>query len=100
MSQNVYNFHYNNHRHFHRLCLKNQGYILFQLKQKIMKLIHKKLKKVAILDGGNVLNLLLYSIFLKIRPNSNVHPKYSKVSITRPGRSRLLEFEKNIVLVV
>ena len=25
---------------------------------------------------------------------------YSKVSIIRPGRSRLLEFEKNIVLVV
>ena len=27
-------------------------------------------------------------------------PAYSKVSIIRPGRSRLLEFEKKIVLVV
>ena len=51
MSQNVYNFHYSNLRHFHREYLKNQGCNLFQLKQKIMKLTHKKPEKVAIQDG-------------------------------------------------
>ena len=53
--------------------------------------------------------ILLFNIFLKLQLNKfffydftetsfdiklNVH-KYFKLSITRPGRSRLLEFEKN-----
>jgi hypothetical protein len=32
--------------------------------------------------------------------NMKISSDYSKVSIIRPGRSRLLEFEKQIVLVV
>ena len=36
---------------------------------------------------------------IALAPTSNFDP-YSKVSIIRPGRSRLLEFEKKIVLVV
>ena len=38
MSQSVYNFHYNNHRHFHRVYLKNQGCNLFHLKLKLLQL--------------------------------------------------------------
>ena len=36
----------------------------------------------------------------KIASIAKIKKKYSKVSIIRPGRSRLLEFEKKIVLVV
>ena len=41
----------------------------------------------------------VFAIFLSLDFKNNVH-KYSKVSIIRLGCSRLLEFEKKIVLVV
>jgi hypothetical protein len=41
--------------------------------------------------------VVLLKILLQLKTNET---KYSKVSIIRPSRFRLLEFEKKIVLVV
>ena len=50
--------------------------------------------------AGNELNLFLSQLWLGFIIESGRQTMYSKLFIIRPGCSRFLEFEKNIVLFV
>ena len=50
-------------------------------------------------DNKIVLRFILFSYFVVASQHYSEGLAYFKVSIIRPGRSRLLEFEKKIIMV-